>query len=115
MDRYQYMQSMKSRRALAFALGAASVLTLAVGGASAVATQTLQGTLMDVDTDQPIPLGLVMMYTESGDSVTATISTPTLRITRQTNGCEAQPGTRFPRQKPDFFRQSLAAATADYT
>lgn len=36
--------------------------------------QTISGTLLDSDTHQPIPLGLVLMYTESGDSVTSTVS-----------------------------------------
>lgn len=66
---------MRTRRLLAFAFGAASVWTLAAGGASAAAAQTIQGTLMDVDSDEPIALGLVMMYTEQGDSITADVTT----------------------------------------
>ena len=38
------------------------------------AAQTITGTLMDLDTDQPISLGLVMMFTESGDSIGDTIT-----------------------------------------
>lgn len=36
--------------------------------------QTVSGTLVDLFTNRPIPLGLVKMFTESGDSVTATIT-----------------------------------------
>ena len=36
--------------------------------------QTIRGTLLDTETNEPIPLGLVMMFHESGDSITATMS-----------------------------------------
>ncbi|MGB1657388.1 MAG: carboxypeptidase regulatory-like domain-containing protein [Longimicrobiales bacterium] len=36
--------------------------------------QTIEGTLMEVETGQPISLGLVIMMTESGDSVTSGVS-----------------------------------------
>ena len=36
--------------------------------------QTIDGTLMEVETGQPISLGLVIMMTESGDSVTSGVS-----------------------------------------
>ncbi len=38
------------------------------------AAQTLNGTLMEVESDQPISLGLIIMMTESGDSVTSTVT-----------------------------------------
>lgn len=41
------------------------------GSASA---QTIEGTLLDADTRMPIPLGLVMMFTEAGDSITSTVA-----------------------------------------
>ncbi|MDX1646316.1 MAG: carboxypeptidase regulatory-like domain-containing protein [Longimicrobiales bacterium] len=54
-------------------------LFLGVGlltGASAEGAhaQTITGTLMEVETDQPISLGLVMMMTEEGDSITSTVT-----------------------------------------
>lgn len=36
--------------------------------------QTINGTLMEVDSEQPISLGLVLMMTESGDSITSTVT-----------------------------------------
>lgn len=36
--------------------------------------QTINGTLMEVETDQPISLGLIIMMTESGDSVTSAVT-----------------------------------------
>lgn len=53
-----------------------SVLAFGVLGLLALCAeaQTVSGTLVDLFTNRPIPLGLVMMFTESGDSVTATIT-----------------------------------------
>lgn len=42
--------------------------------------QTISGTLLDLDTERPIPLGLVMMFTMEGDSITATVSDPAGRF-----------------------------------
>jgi len=54
---------------------AGMLLCLAVAALpSQAAGQTISGTLMDLDTDQPISLGLVMMFTESGDSIGDTIT-----------------------------------------
>lgn len=36
--------------------------------------QTITGTLMEVETSQPISLGLIIMMTESGDSITSTVT-----------------------------------------
>lgn len=41
---------------------------------SAGSAQELSGTLLDAETEQPVALGLVMMYTEAGDSVDSTIT-----------------------------------------
>lgn len=62
-------------------LQATLVVGLTVGGAASAATaQTISGTLLELDTDRPIPLGLVMMFTTEGDSITATVSDPTGRF-----------------------------------
>jgi hypothetical protein len=42
--------------------------------ASPAQAQTITGTLMEVETGQPISLGLVIMMTEDGDSITSGIS-----------------------------------------
>lgn len=60
-------------------LVACAALGLGAWGASAslpapASAQTIRGTLMDVENDRPISLGLVMMFSEDGDSVTSTIS-----------------------------------------
>lgn len=53
----------------------ATLLSLLVGGAVApLHGQTINGTLMEVESDQPISLGLVLMMTESGDSITSTVT-----------------------------------------
>ncbi len=36
--------------------------------------QTINGTLMEVETSQPISLGLIIMMTEAGDSITSTVT-----------------------------------------
>lgn len=38
------------------------------------AGQTISGTLLDLETDQPIQFGLVMLYTTEGDSITQAVS-----------------------------------------
>ena len=52
------------------------LLALCVAGVSApgLQGQTINGTLMEVETGQPISLGLVIMMTESGDSITSTVT-----------------------------------------
>lgn len=49
-------------------------LVLAWGATIPVSAQTISGTLIDLQSEDPIPLGLVMMFTESGDSVASAIS-----------------------------------------
>lgn len=60
-----------SRRLIVAAL---SLGLLAAGFPTSTTAQTISGTLLDLDTDRPIPLGLVMMFTTGGDSITATVS-----------------------------------------
>lgn len=56
-------------------VGVALLAALALpGGHVALSAQTVNGVLMDVETNLPIDLGLVMMFTEAGDSVTYTIT-----------------------------------------
>lgn len=57
------------RRALLAALFAACTVA-----ADAVSAQTVRGQLLDSQTGFPVPLGLVIMHTEAGDSVTATVA-----------------------------------------
>jgi hypothetical protein len=53
----------------------AAVLALLVSGLARPAhAQTMQGTLMEVGSDQPISLGLVIMMTAAGDSVTSAVT-----------------------------------------
>lgn len=49
---------------------------VAVFAASAPSAQgqTITGTLMEVETSQPISLGLIIMMTEAGDSITSTVT-----------------------------------------
>jgi hypothetical protein len=58
--------------------GAARLALVACCAAFAIpaagTSQTISGRLLDLETDLPVPVGLVMMFTESGDSVTATLS-----------------------------------------
>lgn len=49
------------------------VVTL-VAAPAAASAQAVSGTLLDAQSDLPVPLGLVMMFTEAGDSITATVA-----------------------------------------
>lgn len=52
-----------------------AIATALLGLARApVHAQTIKGTLMEVETDQPISLGLVIMMTEGGDSITSAVT-----------------------------------------
>jgi hypothetical protein len=51
-----------------------SCLALALALGPGAAAQTIRGTLRDRDTDRPIQFGRVMLLTESGDSVAATLT-----------------------------------------
>jgi len=57
-------------------VGLATALSLALIATNAlpVQGQTIDGTLMEVETSQPISLGLIIMMTESGDSITSTVT-----------------------------------------
>lgn len=62
------------------------VLLAALIAGSSVATeaasaQTVRGQLLDSETGFPVPLGLVMMFTEAGDSVTSTVADEVGRFT----------------------------------
>lgn len=48
---------------------AVAALVALLGVTAGASGQTISGTLRDLTTDQPIRLGLVMMFTEAGDSV----------------------------------------------
>lgn len=50
------------------------VALLATGLAIPAQAQTIDGTLMEVDTDRPISLGLVIMMTTEGDSITSSVT-----------------------------------------
>ena len=55
------------------------VLGLIVGALSSgvgcgIEAQTIEGTLLEVETGRPISLGLIIMMTESGDSVTSGVT-----------------------------------------
>lgn len=51
-------------------------LLLMLAGAPAASAQTIRGTLIEFGSDQPIDLGLVVMLSEFGDSITSTLSNP---------------------------------------
>lgn len=51
-----------------------TLLVLLWTGPAAASAQSIDGVLVDRDTNRPIPLGLVMLYTESGDSLSATVA-----------------------------------------
>ncbi len=66
---------MKLGRDRAFGTWLVALVMLIFGvGATPVQAQTINGTLMEVETGQPISLGLVIMMTEAGDSVTSGVS-----------------------------------------
>lgn len=50
------------------------LMLLVMGLPAASEAQTIDGVLLDRDSDRPIPLGLVMLYSEEGDSITATVT-----------------------------------------
>lgn len=65
---------MTHERGRAFGLVLALVSVLCMISAAPAHAQTINGTLMEVETGQPISLGLVIMMTEAGDSVTSGVS-----------------------------------------
>ncbi len=52
----------------------AAVAVLGSGFFTPSLAQTINGTLMEVDRDTPISLGLIIMMTEDGDSITAAVT-----------------------------------------
>jgi len=66
---------MRIGRDLAFGAWAFAAAALLFGAVTHPAqAQTIDGTLMEVQTGQPISLGLVIMMTEAGDSVTSGVT-----------------------------------------
>ncbi|MEM7415710.1 MAG: carboxypeptidase regulatory-like domain-containing protein [Gemmatimonadota bacterium] len=55
---------------------------------NSLGAQTIRGQLMDMHTDAPIDLGLIIMVSEAGDSITSTLSSPGGRFSISTD----QPG-----------------------
>ncbi len=56
-------------------VAAAIVAALGTGfGASSAHAQTINGTLMEVESDRPISLGLIILMTEQGDSITSAVT-----------------------------------------
>jgi hypothetical protein len=55
-------------------IGLLLALAVTLAGPGAVAGQTIEGTLMEVGSSRPISLGLVIMMTEAGDSVTSDVT-----------------------------------------
>lgn len=64
----------ETTRSAALSAFVSGVLFVLLASPPSLDAQTISGTLRDSDSRQPIPLGLVLMYTEAGDSVTSTIS-----------------------------------------
>lgn len=68
------------RRFLRAARQVVPPLALALAGlgstGAGAAAQTIRGTLLDRDTNQPINLGRVVLITESGDTVTSALTNP---------------------------------------
>lgn len=55
--------------------GVLLILTAVLAGTPGLSEgQTISGTLLDLETDQPIQFGLVMLYTTEGDSITQAVS-----------------------------------------
>ena len=54
--------------------GVALVAVVAAGAAQPALAQTIDGTLMEAGSDRPISLGLVIMMTTQGDSVTSAVT-----------------------------------------
>lgn len=74
------------------------------GSASPVTAQTINGTLMEVETDRPISLGLVIMMTESGDSITSTVTDGRGRFTLESE----EPGSFFLVASAFGFKETAA-------
>lgn len=71
-----------SRRTVGFgaALGFGVALLFA-GGAVPAAAQTIEGVLMEAQSDRPISLGLIIMMTTEGDSITSAVTNSAGRFT----------------------------------
>jgi hypothetical protein len=62
------------------------VVALAGGVALPTAAQTIEGTLMEVESGTPISLGLVILMTEAGDSIASAVSNGQGRFSVDTQG-----------------------------
>ena len=62
------------------------VVALAAGVAAPTAAQTIEGTLMEVESGTPISLGLVILMTEAGDSIASAVSNGQGRFSVDTQG-----------------------------
>jgi len=56
-------------------MGMALIAAGALASSPSLHAQTIHGRLLDIDTGLPIDLGLVIMLTESGDSITSALTT----------------------------------------
>lgn len=56
------------------AVVAVAAMAMLMSSAASARAQTINGTLMEVETGQPISLGLIIMMTEAGDSITSTVT-----------------------------------------
>ena len=62
------------------------VVALAAGVAIPTAAQTIEGTLMEVESGTPISLGLIILMTEAGDSLASAVSNGQGRFSVETQG-----------------------------
>lgn len=67
-------------------LKALLIAAVGIGSGNGASAQTIRGQLMDMHTDAPIDLGLIIMVSATGDSVTSTLSSPTGRFSVSADG-----------------------------
>ena len=67
------MRAHRTNAALSCRVGVA-LLLLAAAGTSSLTAQTLQGRLLERGSDRPVELGLLILYTSTGDSITSSLS-----------------------------------------
>lgn len=78
-------------RPLLAAAGLVAMLSCMHGALTPAAAQAIEGTLMEVESGRPISLGLVIMMTEAGDSVTSDVTDANGRFTVEAD----EPGSFF--------------------
>ena len=69
-----YVDGTMPRRTAARFLHAPAIVLLLAPAASPASAQTIRGRLLDVENDVPVNLGLIIMFTEAGDSVAYTVT-----------------------------------------